>query len=89
MDLGKRWCSNFANTVREPMKEHESVLIFSKGKWTYNKQMQERIGSRKGKVTTTDIRTFMKKLISILVQFSIGVLFGIGMMIILIRLMNG
>ena len=24
--------SNFANTVREPMKEHESVLIFSKGK---------------------------------------------------------
>ena len=43
--------SNFANTVREPMKEHESILIFSNGKWTYNKQMQERIGSRKGKVT--------------------------------------
>lgn len=37
--------SNFANTVREPMKEHESVLVFSKGKWTYNKQMQERTGS--------------------------------------------
>jgi len=37
--------SNFANTVREPMKEHESVLIFSRGKWTYNKQMQERTGS--------------------------------------------
>lgn len=36
--------SNFANTVREPMKEHEVVLIFSKGKWTYNKQMQERTG---------------------------------------------
>jgi len=36
--------SNFANTVREPMKEHESVLTFSKGKWTYNKQMQERSG---------------------------------------------
>ncbi len=36
--------SNFANTVREPMKEHESVLIFSKGKWTYNKQMQDRTG---------------------------------------------
>ena len=34
--------SNFANTVREPFKEHESVLIFSNGKWTYNKQMQER-----------------------------------------------
>lgn len=36
--------SNFANTVREPMKEHEVVLIFSKGKWTYNRQMQERSG---------------------------------------------
>ena len=36
--------SNFANTVREPMKEHENILIFSKGKWTYNKQMQERSG---------------------------------------------
>jgi site-specific DNA-methyltransferase (adenine-specific) len=36
--------SNFANTVREPMKEHELVLVFSKGKWTYNKQMQERTG---------------------------------------------
>lgn len=36
--------SNFANTVREPMKEHESILIFSKWKWTYNKQMQERTG---------------------------------------------
>ena len=36
--------SNFANTVREPFKEHEEVLIFSKGKWTYNKQMQERTG---------------------------------------------
>lgn len=36
--------SNFANTVREPFKEHESVLIFARGKWTYNKQMQERSG---------------------------------------------
>ena len=34
--------SNFANTAREPMKEHEHILIFSKGKWTYNKQMQKR-----------------------------------------------
>jgi len=37
--------SNFANTVREPMKEHESVLVFAYGKWTYNKQMQDRMGS--------------------------------------------
>jgi site-specific DNA-methyltransferase (adenine-specific) len=36
---------NFANTVREPFKEHEQVLIFSSGKWTYNKQMQERTGA--------------------------------------------
>jgi site-specific DNA-methyltransferase (adenine-specific) len=36
--------SNFANTVREPFKEHESLLVFSEGKWTYNKQMQPRTG---------------------------------------------
>ena len=42
--------SNFANTVREPMKEHESVLIFSRGKWTYNKQMQERTGTGSDRV---------------------------------------
>ena len=36
--------SNFANTVREPFKEHEEVLVFSRGKWTYNKQMQNRTG---------------------------------------------
>ncbi|TXH58083.1 MAG: site-specific DNA-methyltransferase [Desulfurellales bacterium] len=32
--------SNFGNTAREPFKEHESILVFSNGKWTYNKQMQ-------------------------------------------------
>jgi site-specific DNA-methyltransferase (adenine-specific) len=37
--------SNFANTVREPFKEHEEVLVFSKGGWTYNQQMQERTGA--------------------------------------------
>jgi len=37
--------SNFANTVREPMKEHESILIFSNGGWTYNKQMEPRKGT--------------------------------------------
>jgi site-specific DNA-methyltransferase (adenine-specific) len=36
--------SNFANTVREPFKEHEEVVVFSKGGWTYNKQMQPRTG---------------------------------------------
>ena len=42
--------SNFANTVREPFKEHEEVIIFSKGKWTYNKQMQERAETGKGRI---------------------------------------
>jgi len=42
--------SNFANTKREPMKEHESVLIFSRGKWIYNQQMQERTGAGLGRV---------------------------------------
>ena len=37
--------SNFANTVREPFKEHETIQIFSKGKWIYNKQMQPRTGT--------------------------------------------
>lgn len=37
--------SNFANTVREPFKEHETIQVFSKGKWTYNRQMQERTGA--------------------------------------------
>ena len=36
--------SNFANTVREPMKEHEEIVVFSKGGWTYNRQTQERTG---------------------------------------------
>lgn len=44
--------SNFANTVREPMKEHESILVFSENGWTYNKQMQERAESGKSRVKT-------------------------------------
>ena len=35
---------NFCNTVREPFKEHEEVLVFSRGKWTYNPQPQRRTG---------------------------------------------
>jgi site-specific DNA-methyltransferase (adenine-specific) len=42
--------SNFANTVREPFKEHEHVLVFSDGKWTYNPQMQSRTGGGVGRV---------------------------------------
>ncbi len=37
--------SNFANTVREPFKEHESVLVFAQSAWTYNPQRQTRSGS--------------------------------------------
>ena len=43
--------SNFGNIVREPMKEHESILVFSKGKWKYNPIREKRIGSRRGKKT--------------------------------------
>ena len=46
--------SNFANTVREPFKEHESVLLFSRGKWTYNKQMQERTGQGVARANRAD-----------------------------------
>jgi site-specific DNA-methyltransferase (adenine-specific) len=42
--------SNFANTVREPFKEHEHVLVFSDAGWTYNKQLQERTGGGIGRV---------------------------------------
>jgi site-specific DNA-methyltransferase (adenine-specific) len=45
--------SNFATTKYQPMKEHENVLVFGKGTIKYNQQKQERIGSRKGKVTKT------------------------------------
>jgi site-specific DNA-methyltransferase (adenine-specific) len=45
--------SNFATVKYQPMKEHENVLVFGLGKLTYNQQKQERIGSRKGKITTT------------------------------------
>jgi site-specific DNA-methyltransferase (adenine-specific) len=37
--------TNFANCVREPMREHESILVFSRGKWTFNRQMEARKGS--------------------------------------------
>lgn len=45
--------SNFATVKYMPMKEHENILVFGKGKVKYNEQRQERIGSRKGKKTTT------------------------------------
>jgi len=67
--------SNFMNTKREPMKEHETILIFSKGKWVYNKQMESRTDSGlkrskspyKWKLTTTNynkIKDFGKDNIS-------------------------
>ena len=34
--------SNFANTIREPFKEHETIQVFSRGKWIFNKQFQKR-----------------------------------------------
>lgn len=44
--------SNFANVKREPMKEHEHVLIFSRGKWVYNPQLQERAESGLKRIQT-------------------------------------
>lgn len=37
--------SNFGTVKRQPMKEHESVLMFAWGKYIYNPQMQERAAS--------------------------------------------
>ena len=45
--------SNFVTVKYQPMKEHENILVFGKGKTRYFPIMQERIGSRKGKETTT------------------------------------
>lgn len=45
--------SNFATVKYQPMKEHENILVFGKGRVDYYPIMQERIGSRKGKETTT------------------------------------
>lgn len=63
--------SNFANTVREPMKEHEHILVFSFGKWTYNKQMQKRSGtgaervnySYNKEVKSENYREFARKIV--------------------------
>ena len=43
--------SNFAVVKYQPMKEHESVLVFGKGRTQYYPIKQERIGSRKGRIT--------------------------------------
>jgi site-specific DNA-methyltransferase (adenine-specific) len=45
--------SNFATVKFQPMKEHEDVCVFYRRAPTYRPQMEERIGSRKGRVTTT------------------------------------
>ena len=37
--------SNFGTVQRQPMKEHESVVVFSWGRYHYNPQMQERAAS--------------------------------------------
>lgn len=45
--------SNFATVKYMPMKEHEDICVFYRTKPTYNPQKQERVGSRKGKITKT------------------------------------
>ena len=46
--------SNFLNVKREPMKQHESILIFSNGKWIYNQQKIERFDKERTKYTYKD-----------------------------------
>ena len=38
--------SNFLNAVREPMKQHEHILVFANKKWIYNPQREERTGNK-------------------------------------------
>jgi site-specific DNA-methyltransferase (adenine-specific) len=45
--------SNFATVKFQPMKEHEDVCVFYRERPTYHAQRQERVGSRKGRATTT------------------------------------
>jgi len=45
--------SNFATVKYQPMKEHESILVFGKGKIKYYPIKQERVGQRKGKKTVS------------------------------------
>lgn len=47
--------SNFLNVRREPFKEHDTILVFSHGGWTYNPQMQDRLRSGKKKIGTIDL----------------------------------
>ena len=44
--------SNFGTVKFQPMKEHESVLVFGNGRITYNPIMQERAESGKSRVKT-------------------------------------
>lgn len=41
----KNYGSNFLNAKREPMKEHEHVVVFSDGGWTYSPVLQPRAAS--------------------------------------------
>ena len=45
--------SNFATVKYQPMKEHENILVFGKGKIKYYPIKQERVGHRKGKKTVS------------------------------------
>lgn len=45
--------SNFATVKYQPMKEHEDVLVFGRGRVEYFPIMQERTGSRAGRETTS------------------------------------
>lgn len=47
--------SNFGSVRYQPMKEHESVLLFAWGKYLYNPQMQERAASGLSRVKSGSV----------------------------------
>lgn len=59
--------SNFATLKYQPMKEHESVLVFSYGTHNYYPIMEERTGNEKGKIRNASREN------SLMVEYETGV----------------
>lgn len=60
----KAYPTNFANAKRQPLKIHESVLVFGKGQTTYNPQMTKGVPNHKqgtSKTNTSELRLIQKR----------------------------
>lgn len=57
----KNYGSNFLNVRREPMKEHEHVVVFSDARWTYNPIMQSRAISMSSNIGKKMLHTRPRK----------------------------